>query len=1637
MTPHQIEAEVDPNRGLTAKPPVPEIPSAGVGPGRDVSRPDLQSIFGNSLLAAAATSDAPPNDPSHTLSFQPGFGNGAVSQHLIQRKADGAHPEPSNGAPASNAVSPLAATPTETPGAAAPTNAPTTEPTRPLIVEDKMEAKPGQMKKTEFLSQLRTAVCSTAAEALAETPWSAPGCPLIDRWFAFYETQDSQHLERAIRKYAPETGAVTSASAFVPIITGRVRRSLRTFVTTGEVTGMPEGVPTVLPGAGMLGAIGGAVAGAASGVAKAASTLVSGVGSAVSAIGGLLFKARNGGAREAGDPEVIQTQLGDGHSLDGGVRSRMESAFGESFGDVQVHADANGAGLSQNLNARAFTVGQHIAFGAGEYQPGTLIGDALIAHELAHVMQQRGADSAAGVMPKGETDYGALEDDADQAAVGAVVSTRGGARKRSADIARNVLPNMKSGLRLQRCAPDLDLSKFAAAPNYETTVEELRVLYQRKDAIVRGEEALDKRTEVDSAIAEKINALRFLGIRTDENQIYEAVMKSGGSQEMRKVGGKIVRSPPGPAHIGDRLSFTLFQDYIPPGRNVKLKWEWTDKEGKYYWIALGTGFPQGETITLDDFFWNVVRPRGKFEVFVNIYLGDERLPAGQAFSGEIKLEEPEAGKFAIEPSTKVAIKGAQVEFKVKGWSVEWQKHSIEWQIDGLPVKGDYLVLQHSFETAGKHHVGAKLYSAKRGFWGTEKNLLQTSDPAEVDVQEPVVYGEAALSEAAKVRTPAGLAEYKQSIEESMPEVGRRAALGGEQQPYWTERFKAKEEQAKGIAEKVPFYKEAQPLPAQITELPDGKYTAPIPAVIVYPKGIQPITIYLSVEKYYGAAKAKLIDVTGKKVIEFVATGQTGFEAIAKAFEKWMAINPYPQGGSVVYTFKPHGWNLTNNFSTNRSDKEAEEWVDGILKVGGFILGALLLIVPEPTAVTKVAGYALMALSIARSATQIYKNLELGYGALDKENVIEGLSIVTAFMGASGSMMRAVGAEVRAVRPLVYRVGNILVMGSLAGDVGTLVYATEEALAALKAAEGDPTLSDAEKGEQAIRVISGLLASAALVFVSNKDLFKNIKSSDFIKQRLPASEKVEIGKATRLDLELEMRNAGADPIELRKLENRELLGAFLTMQRRQTATKRLTELRNGLSDAAIKEFDALRAQHDSPESFAAEIEKLSNPQGHFEDLAVKKQAGTKGPVVVSPTKPVPQLAAAIHRLDKLDPASRIEIAPDSPLSSTPGGTVYAAPESQIRINGQIDIHPAKLKEMSDAEVAAMLKATRLLNQHGGDLTKLKTGKTAELVESTNALKSLSTSEGHRLRFEYQRMEADALLEKLGLKDEPIFKDMTDAERNRVYDGVVKESISKSALHLQAQAANYAMSQKPASAREFVGHYQYYARQFEELSSRASANYTHRVNEVYAEKVAAWEKANTEVLDIKTKERLRSEAEAKVRIEKGVTGKLKEFFATQTEKEMAAGPDKLDMPGEAVTKSIAGKYEMLAKETRGRTGVARIPAGLPPHQIIEQVQALKEIPLGTEFDAVYHTAKHLEIIPSQERTGRPFDDYMGSVVKTIRSADPASVSIKATQDGNAQSFTFSRSVTDEQSGKVRIVKAIVIVTNDGRVILATYM
>jgi len=113
---------------------------------------------------------------------------------------------------------------------------------------------------------------------------------------------------------------------------------------------------------------------------------------------------------------AIATANGSGHTLEPATRERMAPHVGDPLTDVRVHTDATADNLARSVSARAFTTGSDVYFAAGEYRPGTSDGDSLLAHELTHVTQQRGAPSGGPLTVSEPGD--AMETEADAVARG-------------------------------------------------------------------------------------------------------------------------------------------------------------------------------------------------------------------------------------------------------------------------------------------------------------------------------------------------------------------------------------------------------------------------------------------------------------------------------------------------------------------------------------------------------------------------------------------------------------------------------------------------------------------------------------------------------------------------------------------------------------------------------------------------------------------------------------------------------------------------------------------------------------------------------------------------------------------------------------------------------------------------------------------------------------------------------------------------------------------------------------------------------------------------------------------------------------------------------------------------------------------
>jgi hypothetical protein len=160
----------------------------------------------------------------------------------------------------------------------------------------------------------------------------------------------------------------------------------------------------------------------------------------------LLWRLLGRSSTDAGEhPTGALANRSPGQPLAPGVRQRMEHALGADLGDVRVHTGEAVASEVRRHGAEAMAIGRHVAFDHGRYRPGTLLGDAMIAHELAHTLQQRAAGPGSATGSAGSR----LEADANRSALGAVATLWGGATRAAGRAVAGAGPRLAAGTQLQ------------------------------------------------------------------------------------------------------------------------------------------------------------------------------------------------------------------------------------------------------------------------------------------------------------------------------------------------------------------------------------------------------------------------------------------------------------------------------------------------------------------------------------------------------------------------------------------------------------------------------------------------------------------------------------------------------------------------------------------------------------------------------------------------------------------------------------------------------------------------------------------------------------------------------------------------------------------------------------------------------------------------------------------------------------------------------------------------------------------------------------------------------------------------------------------------------------------------------------
>ena len=332
-----------------------EDPGVGAGPG-PVS---AEAPAWTELLRGPVASESPAQRAT-LLRLQRAAGNARVA-HLLREVAPPAAPGVGNGA------------------------------TALLVEESAGDPGAGRMPAGRFLDEVERAVTDVAEKEIGAV-FKVVGCPWLAHWIGYYRKRTASEVEAALRRYAPAAAQAKTAQEYVDLVVARVREGIATWRQTGETPAPPAGSPGAPPGnsAPQDGA------GPEGGSPPA-------------------FKMRG----DRSGPDVgtggLGGRLGAGERIDGATAGAIGSAFGADLSDVRVHRDAAASQVVGGMGARAVAIGRDVAFAPGQYEPGTPVGDALIAHELAHVVQQTAPAGASA-------DSATLEKDADSAALDAVAA---------------------------------------------------------------------------------------------------------------------------------------------------------------------------------------------------------------------------------------------------------------------------------------------------------------------------------------------------------------------------------------------------------------------------------------------------------------------------------------------------------------------------------------------------------------------------------------------------------------------------------------------------------------------------------------------------------------------------------------------------------------------------------------------------------------------------------------------------------------------------------------------------------------------------------------------------------------------------------------------------------------------------------------------------------------------------------------------------------------------------------------------------------------------------------------------------------------------------------------------------------------
>jgi hypothetical protein len=262
--------------------------------------------------------------------------------------------------------------------------------------------------------------------------------------------------------------------------------------------------------------------------------------------------------------------------LDSGTRADFERRFGHDFGKVRVHADSAAADSAAALGARAYTLGTDVVFGGGQYAPTTRRGAALLAHELAHVVQQEGAV----LEPGQEPELGRESDPSERAADAAVDAAISPYRSTALGIRARLRATAPTSAVVQRAAVtwggEFDTTKYALVTTAGVDGVDIELEFRPNDKV-----DAEKIGMVQSVLSTEKGAPILIGTAAQQAVLKQRAVAAGQTGEGRRIDRTTADDYANPLYAAD-----------VPGATDRLRttptvadwghhgWHYTDAAGK-------------------------------------------------------------------------------------------------------------------------------------------------------------------------------------------------------------------------------------------------------------------------------------------------------------------------------------------------------------------------------------------------------------------------------------------------------------------------------------------------------------------------------------------------------------------------------------------------------------------------------------------------------------------------------------------------------------------------------------------------------------------------------------------------------------------------------------------------------------------------------------------------------------------------------------------------------------------------------------------------------------------------------------------------------------------------------------------------